>query len=133
MVDLTITPASVLAGSDANIVRGKAGATITAGKVVYLDAGTYKLTKTDSGTAAAKNATGIALNGASAGQPVSVVTAGTVTIGAAVTAGTAYYASETSGGIQPAADVSGEAVTFLGHATTSAAIKLAIQNTGVSV
>lgn len=135
MTDITITPADVLAGGDAVIENGRAGATITAGQVVYKEAssGKFKLTDTNSGTTEVKNAYGIALNGASDGQPLAVQKSGSITIGGTVVAGTAYYASETPGGIQPAADVATEDVTFLGIATTAAIIKLGIINSGVTV
>jgi hypothetical protein len=42
MAALTITAASVLAGSNASTENGTAGATITAGQVVYLDEATGK-------------------------------------------------------------------------------------------
>lgn len=135
MTDLTITAASVIAGGDAVVEAGKAGATITAGQVVYKEAssGKFKLTDTNSGTAEAKAAYGIALNGASDGQYLAVQKSGSITIGATLTAGTAYYASETAGGIQPAADVATESVVFLGIATSTSVLKLLIINSGVTV
>lgn len=108
MVDLVITPASVVAGSGATTTNGTAGATITAGQVVYLDSATtgkWQLADTDSATAAVRAAHGVALNGASDGQPLSVCTEGAVTIGATIAAGVAYYLSGTPGGICPVADV----------------------------
>ncbi len=135
MADITVTAASVIAGGDATIENGRAGATITAGQVVYKEAssGKFKLTDTNSATAEVKNAYGIALNGASDGQPLAVQKSGSITIGATVTAGTAYYASETPGGIQSAADVGTEAVAFLGIATSASVIKMGIINSGVTV
>lgn len=135
MTDLTITAGSVLAGSDAGIDNGKAGETVTAGQVVYKEAasGKFKLTDTDSGTAEVKAAYGIALNGASDGQPLAVQKTGNITIGATLTAGTAYYASETAGGIQPAADVATEDVVFLGIALSTTVLKLSIINSAVTV
>lgn len=135
MTDLVITTASVLPGGDATIENGRAGATITAGQVVYKEAssGKFKLTDTNSATAEVKNAYGIALNGASDGQPLAVQKSGNITIGATVTAGTAYYASETPGGIQPAADVATEHVAFLGLAMSTTVLKLGIINSGVTL
>lgn len=135
MTDLTITAANVIAGGDAVTELGKAGATIVAGQVCYKEASTgkFKLTDTNSGTAEAKAAYGIALNGAADGQPLVVQKAGSITLGSVLTAGSAYYASETPGGIQPAADVATEAVVFLGIATTASALKLGILNSGVTV
>lgn len=135
MADITVTAASVIAGGDAVVEHGRAGATITAGQVVYKEAssGKFKLTDTNSATAEVKNAYGIALNGASDGQPLAVQKAGSITIGATVVAGTAYYASETPGGIQSAADVATEAVVLLGIATSASVIKMGIINSGVTV
>tara|TARA_R110002020_G_scaffold5179_4_gene21924 strand:- start:9112 stop:9522 length:411 start_codon:yes stop_codon:yes gene_type:complete len=135
MTDITITAANVAAGANAVTTSGKAGATITAGQVVYRDAATgkFKLADSNSATAADKDATGIALNSASDGQPLTVQTAGDITIGATVVAGTAYYASETAGGIQPAADVGTEDVILIGIAKSASVIGLKIFDTGVTV
>lgn len=135
MADITITPANVIAGSNAIIEDGKAGATITAGQVVYREAssGKYKLTDTNSATAEVKTGRGLALNGAADGQPLKIITAGDVTLGSVLTAGTAYYASETPGGIQPAADVATEDVVFLGIAKSTSVLTLKIINSGVTV
>lgn len=136
MADLTITATSVLAGGNAQTLDGTAGATITAGQVVYLDSttGTYKLADNDSATAAVRSPAGIALNGAATGQPVEVLTSGNITIGATVTAGVAYYLSSTAGGICPVADLgTGDYPTFLGFATTAAIINVRIVESGVAL
>ncbi len=135
MTDVSITAANVFKGANASVENGVAGAAITQGQVVYKDSsGKYQLTDSDSGTAAAKAAYGIALNRADAdGQPLTVQKAGLITIGGTLVAGTAYYASETAGGIQPQADVGTEDVVYLGHATTTAILNLKIDNTGVTV
>jgi hypothetical protein len=136
MVDLVVTATSVVPGGGAKTVDGFAGATITAGQVVYYDssAGTYKLADNNSGTAAVRSPAGIALNGAATGQPVEVLTSGKVTIGATVTAGVAYYLSDTPGGICPVADIaSGEYPVFLGFATTAAIIDVNIVQAGVAL
>ena len=79
--DLSITAANVAPSSGAQYADGTAGATITAGQAVYLDtsANTYKLADCDA-TAATAVIAGIALNGASSGQPIKIQTAGTITI-----------------------------------------------------
>lgn len=136
MADLTITATSVVAGGNARTVDGTAGATITAGQVVYLDsdAGTYKLADNDSATAAVRSPDGIALNGAASGQPVRVLKAGNITIGATVTAGVAYYLSSTAGGICPVADLgSGDYPTLLGFATSASVIDVNIVEAGVAL
>ncbi|WP_127524581.1 hypothetical protein [Mesorhizobium sp. Z1-4] len=135
MTDISVTAASVVAGTNAVTENGRAGATITAGQVVYKDAsdGKFKLADSDSGTAAVKVAYGIALNGAADGQPLSVAKKGDVTFNAVLTAGTAYYLSETAGGIQPQADVASEDVIFLGLAKSTTVLALDIQIPGVTV
>jgi hypothetical protein len=136
MSDLSITAASVIAGAGARTVLGTAGATITAGKVVYLEAssGKYKLADCDSATAEVRSPVGIALNGASDGQPLVVLEEGPVTIGATMTAGVAYYLSPNAGGICPVADVlTGDHTIILGMATSTTVLEVAIQESGVAI
>lgn len=136
MADLTITSASVLAGSGARRVIGTAGASVTAGQVVYLDSATatYKLADNNSATAEVRAPAGIALHAAASGQPLAVHTSGPITIGAALTAGVAYYLSDTPGGICPVADLaSGEYPTILGIATSTTVLNVAIQSAGVAL
>lgn len=123
MADLTITPASVLWTSGAKL-SGTAGATITAGQACYYDsaAGTYKLAQCD-GTAAEADAKGIALHGATAGQPLSLAGDGAViNIGATTVKTTAYLVSATAGGIAPTADIvtATHRLCDLGYATGTA-------------
>ena len=136
MADISITAANVVKGSNAVVEAGTAGATITAGQVVYKDAadGRYKLADADSATAAAKAPRGIALNGASDGQPLSIIRSGDVTIGATLTAGTAYYLSPVAGGIAPLGDVlSGDDVVLIGLAESASVLAVDIQITGVTL
>ncbi|MDO1560416.1 hypothetical protein Q0812_13355 [Brevundimonas sp. 2R-24] len=136
MADLSITAASVLAGSDASIVHGTAGATVTAGQVLYLDttANTWKLADNNSATAAVRAPQGIALNGAGAGQPLAVHRGGDITIGAALTAGVAYYLSDTPGGICPVADLaSGEYPSIIGIAKSTTVLDVNFQSSGVAL
>jgi hypothetical protein len=136
MADLVITAANVLAGSGAKKVAGTAGATITAGQVVYLDSADseYKLADADSATAAVRSPAGIALHGASDGQPLTILSKGPITIGATVTAGVAYYLSPTAGGICPVADLlTGDYPTVLGLATSATVIEVDIQVAGVAL
>lgn len=136
MADLTITAASVVPGSGATVVRGYAGATITAGQVVYLDEATneYLLADCDSATAAAKTPSGIALNGASDGQPLAVCTRGALTLGSILTEGVAYYLSATAGGIAPVADLgSGDDVALLGIATSTSVLHVQIVAPGATL
>lgn len=139
MADLTITAASVIAGAGAQTKTGTAGATIAAGDVVYLDTtttGKWQLADADAATAAARGQganVGIALNGASDGQPIVVSVSGAVTLGAVLTAGAAYYLSGTPGKICPLADVTGgDYYTLLGLAASASVLNLDIQYSGVA-
>lgn len=136
MADITITPANVVAGAGSSQETGVAGEAITAGKTVYKSPTTKKWMLADSnGTpAAARKAVGIALNGSAANQPVTVHKFGDLTIGAALTAGTAYYLSDTPGGICPVADVgSGENVCLLGIAKSTSVLAVDIAAPGVTL
>lgn len=136
MADITLTPANVVAGSDSSAVTGVAGETIAAGKAVYLSSTTKKwmLADSNSATAEARKATGIALNGASLNQPIAVHKAGDITIGGTLVAGTAYFLSDTPGGICPLADVgSGEYICQLGLAKSTTVLHVDIQFPGVSL
>jgi hypothetical protein len=135
MADLSVTAASVLAGSNVSRSDGIAGEAIAAGKAVYKSSTTKKwmLADSNSATAEARQAQGIALNGAALNQPVAVQTHGDVTIGAALTAGVAYYLSDTPGGICLVADVgTGEYVCLLGLAKSTTVLALDIQFPGVA-
>lgn len=135
MADLVITAASVVADPSAARVSGQAGEAITAGKAVYLSSTSKKwmLADSNSATAEAKRAGGIALNGAALNQPLVVCTGGPITMGATLVPGDPYYLSETPGGIQPAADLgAGENVCQLGLAISASVLNVAIQNPGVT-
>lgn len=137
MADLTITAANVVAGSNAIIVRSNnAGETVAAGKTVYLSSTTKKwmLADSNSATAEARKAGGVALNGAALNQPLAVATGGDVNMGATLTPGSPYYLSETPGGIQPAADLAaGENVCQIGLAKDASTLTIAIQAPGVTL
>jgi hypothetical protein len=136
MSDLSITAASVKQGDGAVTVVGTAGETITAGQNVYKSSTTNKWMKADSNsaTAEARTPTGIALNGAALDQPVTVQKSGKVTIGATLTAGVAYYQSDTAGGICPVADVgSGEYATVIGIATSTTELAIDFVASGVAL
>lgn len=136
MADLSITAANVVAGAGATVVRGMAGATITAGQALYLDPADNKWKLSDSNGASAliRTPTGIALNSASNNQPIAVLTDGPITIGATVTLGTAYYMSDTPGGICPVADVgAGEQPTVIGIATSASVINVKFNTAGATI
>jgi hypothetical protein len=136
MADLVITAANVVPGADSSAVTGVAGETIAAGKAVYLSSTTKKwmLADSNSATAEARQAKGIALNGASLNQPIAVHKNGDITIGATLVAGTAYYLSDTPGGICTLADVgAGEYVCLLGLAKSTSVLSVDIQFPNVSL
>lgn len=130
MTDLSITAANVIAGSGADITRGIAGATITAGQAVYLDeatTGEWQLADSDAASAAARGSArfGIALNGAADGQPLAIQTGGDINIGGTMTAGVAYYLSDAPGGVCPFADLAtGDYVTLVGVAKSTTVLAI---------
>lgn len=136
MADLSITAANVVAGANASVEPGVAGEAIAAGKAVYLSSTSKKwmLADSNSATAEARKAIGVALNGAALNQPVDIQKAGDITIGASLTPGTAYFLSDTPGGICPLADVgAGEYVCLLGLAKSATVLALAIQFPNVAL
>jgi hypothetical protein len=133
MSDLSITAANVVSGSGSRIIHGTAGATLTAGQVVYLDSATstYKLADTDSATAAVRVPAGITLNAAASGQPVSVHVSGPLTIGATVAVGDVYYLSGTAGGLAPFADVAaGDYPCIIGICPSTSVLDVKIHAAG---
>jgi surface antigen len=126
MANLSITPASVatVLGSQVSKVAGVA---IAAGEAIYLDSTTSTMKLADADALLTAEAVGIAVNSAASGQPVTYQPAGTITIGATVVPGTAYYVSSTAGSICLESDLaSGDYVTLLGIATTTAIISISI-------
>lgn len=124
MADLSITAANVAADGNSSIEHGTAGAAITAGQVVFKDTNQqYQLADADD--VALDEAYGIALNDAASGQPLTVaLSGGNITIGATLTAGTAYYLSGNPGGIAPVADLAtGDRVILLGLASSTTVLK----------
>lgn len=125
MADLTITAANVVAASGSTVKPATAGATITAGQVVYVDTTDSNLIKVaDCTSATAYKAVGIALNGASAGQPIDYVTkSNDLDLGATLTVGTVYVLSA-SGGICPTTDLlTGDYTVFIGVADTASSLR----------
>lgn len=136
MADISITAGNVVAGSNSSRESGVAGEAITAGQAVYLASGTKKWMKADNNAATeeARRALGIALNGASLNQPLQVHRFGDITIGATLTAGSAYYLSDTPGGLSLVADVgSGEYVVLIGIAKSTTVLAVDIQYPGVAL
>ena len=135
MADLTITAANVVASANAVRESGTAGATITAGQLVYLDTTDMKYKLADNnGAAALRVPNGVALNGAANNQPLVIQKAGDITIGATMTAGVAYYLSDTPGGICPVADLaSGEYPCIIGIAKSTSLMDVGIHPSGVAL
>lgn len=134
MANLSITAANVIAASTASQASAIAGETITAGQPVYVSSGTaYKADRNASQTAARVN--GIALHGSLAGQPLAYCTAGALTLGSVMVAGTTYALSDTAGSICPYADITNGAssgtdyVSILGVASSSSVLQVSITNT----
>lgn len=135
MANLSQTAANVVPGAGAKIDRTRySGATLTAGMPVYIDPADGLAKIADNNVSAAiANVYGIALNGASSGQPVDIATEGDVNLGATLAVGETYALSATAGAICPEADVvSTNFMTLLGVARTAALLQLKINVTGVA-
>ncbi len=127
MAEVSITPASVVSGADADFYRGLAGGTITAGMPIYLDVTTNRLMQADANASVeTAEVRGIALHAASAEQPLRIQTAGSITIGGTLVLSTIYILGA-AGGIAPAVDLaSGWYTTILGVASSTTVLKLSI-------
>lgn len=128
--DLSVTAASVLASATALTGAGTAGATITAGQTLYIDASDSNKLKLADANASAATATvvGIALNGAASGQPVRYVYEdSTFTPGATLTVGEVYILSATAGGLAPVGDLASgyyPGVLFIAKTTSTGVLKI---------
>ena len=136
MADYVITVADVAAQTGATYGDGTAGASITQGDVIYIDADDSDKIKpadctTSAATAAAK---GVALNAAETGQPVRYAKAGSsIDFGTTFTIGAVIVLS-TSGAIAPVADLTtADYVTIVGYATTASLATLTLDASGVQV
>ena len=132
MANLSVTAANVLKGANAVEEAGIAGGTITAGLPVYRGSDGLMYAADAAGASAlVRTPRGIALNGASAGQPVDYQKSGEITIGATMTAGVTYYLSG-SGGICPLADVGGtEYLCIVGIAKSTTVLSIGFNYSGV--
>ena len=133
MPDIVITPANVIKGAGAGIAIGTAGATITAGQAVALNnSNQYILAQANLVNTAA--VVGIALDGASAGQPLEILTSGSITIGGTVVSGQVYVlAADNPGAIAPVTDlVTGNYTSVIGVANSSSVILVGIVNSMVT-
>ncbi|HWH79617.1 MAG TPA: hypothetical protein VNT76_19695 [Candidatus Binatus sp.] len=138
MAELTITSSACLATGSFQKTLGQAGETITAGMVVYKKSSDGKMYKAQNDGTLEESCSGVD-NGVSltdsvlAGQYFVYLTGGTITIGATVVAGTAYYLGATAGSISLFSDIGTggtKYVTIIGFATTTAIINVAINPTG---
>jgi hypothetical protein len=134
MADITITSASVKAGSGAVVTDATSGATISAGEAIYFDSTTGKMLLADANATGAKTCSGIALNSASDGQPIKYQRSGPIAIGGTLAPGTVYAVSATAGAIAPLADITtGDDVIILGVAKSTTVLQLDIQIPGVTL
>lgn len=140
MADIVITPANVIKGSNAITKSGIAGEAITAGQTLYIDTDASNVLKlgdaATGGTELMATVEGVALHGASTGQPVKYQTAGSITIGGTVTVGEIYLLStDNAGGIATESDVTdtGDFVSIVGVGTTTAIIALKIFNSSAQI
>ena len=83
---------------------------------------------------AARAVDGIALHASLSGQPLQILTGGPVTIGATLTPGVQYYASNTAGGLCPIADLTaGSYPVSLGFAISTTVLNVKLNAAGVSL
>lgn len=134
--DYSVTAASVLASAQG--VKNKqynAGASITAGQPVYLDANSTWQLADANGASPLYKVEAIALHAASTGQPLIVCESDpSFTPGFTVAAGAIVVLSATAGGLCPAADLaSGHYPAIIGIGIGSNKIKLGIVRTDVAV
>jgi hypothetical protein len=128
MADISITATSVSASNQAVIRREyAAGATITAGQLVYKDANN-RWALFDSDALAGSNVTddrGIALHNSANTQPLAVcVSDPNFGIGGTVTNGTAIFGSNTAGGLTHTAPASANYTVFVGLPISTTRINL---------
>ena len=107
MTDIVITATNTVPKANAITQSGTAGAAITQGQAVYLDASTNLIKLANALTSlATATCVGIALTSAATNQPVIFQTGGDITLGATLTVGAVYVNSGASnGGIAPVADL----------------------------
>lgn len=126
--DISVTAASVVSISG-TVETGTAGATITAGKVVYYDPTTYnwKLAQCDGTvTEAGQYGLAIALGGAGSGQPFLFQRNGVINPGGTAIVAGVYVVSATAGSIALTGDVTttGYYRSVLGVALSASQIAL---------
>lgn len=129
MAALTQTAANVVEGTGSRKQTVTAGGTITAGMPVYKDVSDSNKHKAARANAAGTSVVaGIALNGASNGQPLVIQTEGEINLGATLAIGETYCLSDAvAGQIVPIGDLgSADYPVILGIARTAALLPLNI-------
>lgn len=133
MADLSQTAANVRPGSGATVQPFTAGATITAGQVLYQDSADNKVKLADTTSAAKAAAIGIAITNASTDEVVYVLTEGDIDVGATLAVGEVYAVSDTAGAIRPDSDNgTGDYCTTLGRASTASNLKFKKDVSGIA-
>jgi hypothetical protein len=136
MTDLVFVASDILASPSANRTEGISGGTPIAGDVLYRspDDNQWRRAANNSATAGAKFPSGIALNGATTGQPIDVLIHGDLTVSSVLTPGDAYYLSANAGKICPRADVvTGMDVCFIGIARSTSVLMVNFMVPGVTL
>lgn len=137
MADLVVTPSNVLASPTAVVREGVAGVTITAGQTLYRnDQQNNRLYLADcDASPQTANVVGVALHGASPGQPVKYAESDdSFTPGGTLTLGTVYVLSGTPGAIAPVGDLAaGDYLTVLFVPRTATTARLMINPSGAQV
>jgi hypothetical protein len=134
MADVNFTAASIIKGANAIVESGIAGETITAGQAVYLKAADTRYWIADCTTSAATAAAaGYALNGAAAGQPLDVQTAGDMTCdNLSLAVAGAVYVLSAAGETAPHGDLAAsDYITIMGAALSTTSLRLSVKSTGV--
>lgn len=132
----TISASDVLAGGGAVAQWGLAGGDVVAGQVVYLAAAEnrWSLAQADSAVAAERSPKGMALNSASEGQPVRVLTRGPVSVGPVLDPAMTYYLSGDPGSLCQLEDLAeGDYPTIVGIARSASVLDLSIQSSGLAL
>lgn len=134
MAALTQTAANVVPSTGAQKAEVTAGGTITAGMPVYIDASDGKAKAARANAAGTIAVAGIALNGASNGQPLTIQTGGAINLGATLAVGETYMVSDAAAGaIVPIGDLgSGDFPVHLGQATSASIMAMSIFTGGVA-
>lgn len=133
MADYGITSAVYLDG--AALIPIKAGATIAATDVVYVDQTDSTAKLASANAQASSQAVGMSVNGGATGNPVHVAGPGSrVTVNAVLTKGVAVYLSATSGKLCPFADLtSGKYVSLFGIADSTTVLAIIASNRLITI